>query len=509
MTKSLLLLVILLLVTTPAFAQSVDTAWVRRYNGPGNNDDEAFALAVDSSGNVYVTGESFGSGTYYDYATIKYYPNGDTAWVRRYNGPGNIHDDASGIVVDGSGNVYVAGESYGSGTYYDYATIKYYANGDTAWVRRYNGPADSSDWASAIAVDSSGNVYVTGRSYGSGTDEDFATIKYDQDGNELWVKRYNGPGNLDDGASAIAIDGSGNVYVTGYSYNSGANQDYATIKYYPNGDTAWVRRYNGPINGWDHAFAIVVDSSKNAYVTGGSYSWPSENYATIKYFPDGSIDWVRGYNGPGNDQDEAWAIAVDRSGNVYVTGLSYGNESQYDYATIRYPNNGTSGWVRRYNGPGNSWDYAYAIAADSSGNAYVTGVSWGSETYYDYATIKYDSIGNELWVQRYNGPGTDWDLASAIAIDGSGNVYVTGGSSGIGTNIDYATIKYVQFVRGDCDKDASISLVDVILLANYVLKGGPSPNPLQSGDVNCDGKYDLVDVIKLARYVLFGEPFPC
>jgi uncharacterized repeat protein (TIGR01451 family) len=66
-----------------------------------------------------------------------------------------------------------------------------------------------------------------------------------------------------------------------------------------------------------------------------------------------------------------------------------------------------------------------------------------------------------------------------------------------------------MFSRGDTNGDRSISLVDVIYLANYVLKGGPSPIPLQSGDVNCDGRYDLVDVIKLARYVLFGEPFPC
>jgi hypothetical protein len=64
-------------------------------------------------------------------------------------------------------------------------------------------------------------------------------------------------------------------------------------------------------------------------------------------------------------------------------------------------------------------------------------------------------------------------------------------------------------LKGDCNKDGSINLSDVILLANYVLKGGSPPDPLQSGDVNCDGKYNLADVILLARYVLFSEPFPC
>ena len=113
---------------------------------------------------MYVTGMSYGSGTAYDYATIKYNSSGDTMWVRRYNGPGNSDDEATAIAVDGSGNVYVTGYSDGSGTCYDYATIKYNSSGDTMWVRRYNGPGNSNDEANAIAVDGSGNVYVTGYS---------------------------------------------------------------------------------------------------------------------------------------------------------------------------------------------------------------------------------------------------------------------------------------------------------------------------------------------------------
>jgi len=116
MTKKFLLLAILFLVSVPAFAQFADTAWVRRYNGPGNSTDYAYAIAVDGSNNVYVTGMSWDSVTIEDYATIKYYPDGDTAWVRRYGGPGNLYDWAYAIAVDGSGNVYVTEESVGSGT---------------------------------------------------------------------------------------------------------------------------------------------------------------------------------------------------------------------------------------------------------------------------------------------------------------------------------------------------------------------------------------------------------
>jgi len=285
MSKVLLVFIFIFFFTLPLFAQSVDTAWVRRYNGPGNSGDEASAIALDGSGNVYVTGKSWDSGTDYDYATIKYYPNGDTAWVRRCNGPANSGDEASAIALDSSGNVYVTGKSWDSGTKYDYATIKYYPNGDTAWVRRYNGPGDKEDNAYAIAVDGSGNVYVTGKSRGSGTNYDYATIKYYPNGDTAWVRRYNEPANFSDEASAIALDSSGNVYVTGKSRGGSTNYDYATIKYYPNGDTAWVRRYNGPGNFDDFAYAIAIDGSGNVYVTGWSYggSGTDYDYATIKY----------------------------------------------------------------------------------------------------------------------------------------------------------------------------------------------------------------------------------
>jgi ankyrin repeat protein len=447
MIKTLLILSVLsglLLTAVPVFGQAVDTAWVRRYNGPGNSGDTASALAVDGSGNVYVTGYSVGSGTNYDYATIKYLPTGDTAWVRRYNGPGNDLDEVHALAVDASGNVYVTGRSYGSGTALDYATIKYLPNGDTAWVRRYDGPANWFDGAYALTVDGSGNVYVTGGSEGSGTSDDYATIKYLSNGDTAWVRRYNGPGNSGDCASALAVDSSGNVYVTGRSMYSG-DYDYATIKYNSNGDTAWVRRYNGPGNSADQAYALAVDGSGNVYVTGRSIgSGTDYDYATIKYNSNGDTAWVRRYNGSGNSGDYVHALAVDGSGNVYVTGMSPGSVTSDDYATIKYLSNGDTAWVRRYDESESSGDYAYALAVDGSGNVYVIGGSWGSGTSYDYATIKYLPTGNTAWVRKYNGPGNMDDFAYAITVDGPGNVYVTGGSNGSGTALDYTTIKYRQ-----------------------------------------------------------------
>jgi len=448
--------VMVVLLVGPAFAQTVDTAWVRRHDGPGGLDDIGYAVAVDTSGNVYVTGGCKETDTYNDYTTIKYFPNGDTAWVRTYGGPGDGHDQALAIAVDDSGYVALTGFSYGSGTDQDYATVRYYPNGDTVWARRYNGTGNSGDGAVDVATDGLGYLYVTGQSFGSGTDYDFATIKYEPDGDTAWVRRYDGPDNTGDNATAIAVDNSGNVCVTGFGVCWSEHPfDYVTIKYDPDGDTVWVRGYNGPGDGQDRASAIATDGSGNVYVTGESVGiGTDEDYCTIKYIPDGDTAWVRRYNGTADSTDEANAIAVDGSGNVYVTGRSYGVGTNFDYCTVKYDASGTEAWVRTYNGPADGYDNATAIAVDDSGNIYITGESGGIGSSGDYATLSYDPEGVVRWVKRYDGPGNASDVAQSIAVDDSGNVCVTGYSHAcveMGCN-DYATVKYVQTASGVRDE---------------------------------------------------------
>jgi hypothetical protein len=435
-SRLILILSLIVIVISPSLAQGLFMRWVSTYNGPGFATNAAVAIAVDGSDNVYVTGYSNnGYVTWDDYATIKYLPNGDTAWVRRYNGPVNFDDHATALAVNDSGNVYVTGNSQGSGTSDDYATVKYKPNGDTAWVRRYNGLGNGNDIAQALAVTDSGNVYVTGRSAGAGTIDDYATIKYKPNGDTAWVRRYNGPGNGNDGAAALAVDAGGSVYVTGYSWG-GTSMNYATVKYKPNGDTAWLRRYNGPANGGS-ATALAVDASGNVYVTGssiGSGFYP--DYATIKYAPNGDTAWVRRYDGPGSGSDVAAALAIDASGNVYVTGYS-GFYPNYDYATVKYKPNGDTAWVRRYNGPGNDWDEATALAVDAAGDVFVTGYSnTGGNN--DYLTLVYDPDGLLVSFDFYDSPGNLIDQANAIAVGAPLDVYVTGSSH----SAYYTTIKY-------------------------------------------------------------------
>ena len=414
------------------------TQWVARYNGPGSTFDDAQAIAVDNSSNVYVTGGSCGLGTNYDYCTIKYSSTGIEQWVARYNWTGNDVDIANAISLDGSGNVYVTGGSRDANSYYDFATIKYDTLGIEQWVTRYDGPGNGYDVAQTIVTDGLKNIYVSGASVGLGSGADYATIKYDSLGITQWTARYNGDGNGQDEAKAMAIDSSGYIYVTGYSTGLNTSWDFATIKYNPLGSEQWIVNYNGQGSGSDCSSAIVIDQSGNVYVTGVS----EEDYATIKYTSSGIEQWVKKYNGPGNDYDTPTSIAIDNYGNVYVTGYSISSNGDRDYATIKYDSLGNEQWVSRYNGPGNGDDYARVITIDNLDNIYVTGTSYGTGTGNDYATIKYNSSGVVQWLVRYNSLVNGADEANALAVDDSGNVYVTGKSDSTGTGSDYLTIKY-------------------------------------------------------------------
>ncbi len=436
--------------------------WVARYDGPAGADDEACAIAVDDAGSVYVTGASVGDGSGTDFATVKYDSSGAEQWVARYNGPGNAYDCPVGIVVDGSGNVYVAGTSEGSGTCPDYAMIKYNSEGDEQWVARYNGPGNGIDHCVGIAVTPAGNICMTGYSEGSGTPLDYATVSYNTDGDLLWTARYNGPDNGQDMASSLGVDGAGNVYVTGTS-DSESGRDFATVKYSPTGTQMWTARYVSEFCGDASATDIAVDASGSSFVTGDeltSYGpYVAYEYVTVAYDPSGGQQWIAGYVGGlfANVED----IALDGAGTVFVTGISDGEPYSYsDIAMISYSQSGTEQWTERYDGPGDGPDWPEDLISDGVGRVCVTGICGRESTGQDYATIGYDSSGLTCWQFFYNGPGNGDDVSCSCASDGSGNIYVTGASMGSGTGNDFATIRYepTTGIGGVSGDDLTLSL---------------------------------------------------
>lgn len=447
----ILFLCVLIISSASLTIANDNPLWTSRYSGITTGIDEVRGMVIDNNGNTYITGRSQGSGlnNNYDIATIKYNQNGDSVWVKRFNGGGMglPVDEPHDIVVDNLENVYVTGFSTGQDMTSDFITIKYNSIGDTVWVRRLSGEIGVNQIAYSLDVDGIGNVYVTGTGGGN-----YLTVSYNSNGDFLWSKTYNGIGNDFDAAYKLKIK-NGFLYVTGISrsvFGSSISADYLTIKYTLLGDSVWIKRYNGTGNNYDEPEDIYVDNSGNVYVTGFSRntsSAESADYLTIKYSSTGDSLWVRRYNGTVSGLDEAKSIVVDNSGNVYVTGRSVGSNG-YDYATIKYSSSGVEEWIQRYNGlTFNSFDEANDLALDRVGNVYVTGTSQGATMIADYVTIRYSPQGTMQWLNRYNSPANREDAAYFIAVDSLGFVYVSGNSAGSNLVADFLTMKIDKFTN--------------------------------------------------------------
>jgi uncharacterized delta-60 repeat protein len=427
----------LMVLALPFFINSQEFfifEWAATYAGPSNNRDVPGAVATDQAGNVYVAGLIAVSGWISDLVLIKYDNSGTQKWVSTYDNGG--WDSAEDMAVDSWGNIYVTGSS-DNGSYRDYLSIKYDSSGGRLWTARYSRFSNSYSMAHAIAVDSQGNAYVTGGSNG------YATIKYDSLGNQLWVAHYNGLTNSYDHAYAIALDSSGNVIVGGMSPGSGTGSDYATVKYDQNGNQLWAARYNGPANSSDDMRALAVDPAGNVCVTGYSMGLNGNyDFATVKYDNNGQLLWEARYNGPANGYDAARAIAIDKDGNIHVSGNS-GTGPSSDIVVVKYNHLGQELWVTRYNGPGNGYDYAgRRILLDSEKNIYVPAASTGLGTLTDFLAIRLDPSGAFLHEARWDSPTHLSESASDMVFDPDGNIILTGVTMKSQMDWDITTAKF-------------------------------------------------------------------
>jgi len=305
--------------------------WAARYNGPANGNDNAAAVSVARDGTkVFVTGGSFrNGGESSGMATVAYRASdGARLWAARLNSPfGNT--GARAIVSPGGNRVFVTGQVQSKTANAQYGTVAYNAaTGARLWARRYAGMG-----ATSIAVSPDlAKVYVTGESHFN-----YGTLAYSaRTGTRLWARFYGGRRSREF-ANSVAVSPGGTVLVTGGSRDPNLNTDYATVAYSPAGRQLWVRRYSGPGNHSDIASAVALGNGR-VYVTGSSWggSVTGDDYATIAYnVRTGTRVWVRRYNGPASRGDDASSLAA-RGGRVFVTGGSAGTTSGDDYATIAY-----------------------------------------------------------------------------------------------------------------------------------------------------------------------------
>jgi hypothetical protein len=366
-------------------------------------------------------------------------------WGARYNSPPDMADNAMDIAVDAAGNVYVTGSVFNSAGNLDGCTIKYDANGNQMWVRNFDRGVGDNDICRSIALDAAGNVFVTGFSRGGSSSNDVLTVKYDNAGTQQWASFYNGPYNGVDEGNSIAVDANSNVYVCGFTPDSAAGKDALTVCYNSAGTQQWAQVYDGPASGNDELLDIVLDGSANVYVTGnaaqGPFNW---DILTIKYSSAGSQLWLDAHGSP-TDGDYGKAITLDMNGNVLVgaqSGLAPNN--WFDYLAVKYTSAGVFQWDARYNNGNNKYEDLWEICADNAGYVYVTGQSQSTAAGAnpDCATVKYTPSGNQVWVQRYDGGfNNSDDRAYAMVLDDTANVYVAGYSRNA-SNLDFITIKY-------------------------------------------------------------------
>jgi hypothetical protein len=452
-----------------------DTAWTRRYSGPGNGDNEVTGMVVDARGNTYLTGHTPDATAGEDYVTIKYDTGGTALWVTRFHANENSSDWAQGIALDRNYSTIVTGYS-GFNPYYNIETIKYDMAGNPIWTRGYSGIVTTGDYGQAVAVDSSGNIYVAGYSVPVSESSDYwVTLKYDAAGDLKWaVNHYGLPGG-DSKATAVATDGRGNVFVGGYFWNgSGSYEDFCTICYDTLGNQKWIATWGGAGGAPDEITNVAATGDGGVCVTGTSLTSNSSSgystWETIRYDSTGKQTWAQNYS---SGQSLTNGMAVDKEGNVVVVGQTGGSVSSW--AIVKYGGStGNQSWDNAYKGPGNT-NSANGVAVDRNGRMiYVTGQSSNAAAT-DFVTFCYnDSSGLVLWEGTYHSPTNGESYGAAIDVDNAGNVYVSGEVFDTTAKcFDILTMKYGSFPEAAEEKPGP-ARVNALSLAI-------SPNPSRDG----------------------------
>ncbi len=414
--------------------------WKENYSE--KNQIANFPSAIDANNNAFVTGYTYpNSPSNQDATTLKYAPTGGAPlWVAHYDNGGV--DNAKAIILDASSNVYITGESDGVGTGRDIFCVKYDQNGNVIFTYRYNGASNGNDIANAITTDGTGNTFITGYTTNMGGSRDYICIKLNSLGQQQFAVIFNGTGNLNDESVAIGFN-SNRLYITGNSTNTSGNTDIVTLRLNPaNGATVWTQSINGTLNSNDLVNAILPYNNDVVIVGQVKNTVTSDDYITTRYNGNnGAIQWQKNYDFV-NTSGGATALTSDASGNFAVTGL-VNNAGIYEYHTLLYNNSGVQQWVNKVSTGLNYTSANPQIAVDQIANHfYVCGQKLGVQS--DIFVYQITPTGNKTWDELINGAQNGPDAAVDLVVNSMGQIYVAGASLNSNAKFDYTTLKISQ-----------------------------------------------------------------
>lgn len=431
----------------------------------------AMGVAVDSSGNAYVVGDTTGSlngesqvGSV-DLYLVKYSSSGSVLWTRQA-GVTAEQSYANRVSLDSSGNIFVAGYTTGglngnsqTGTN-DAFVLKYNSTGTLQWANQY-GTSGQSSYANGVSVDSSGNVFIAGYTTGglngnsqTGAKDAFVG-KLNNSGTLQWLFQMGASGK-ESIAGGVAVDTSGNAYLAGYT-TGGLNgnsqigsRDFFISKHNGgSGSIAWLNQV-GQSSKIVSGMGIALDSSNNVYLVGhgnASLSGNTLSSATdiiiAKYNESGSLSWLKQLGNQWYGFVNGFGVAVDGTGNSYLAGnttTSLNGGTQYgmiDAVAAKYNGSGSLQWVRQV-GSDVQRAQATGVHADCSGSTVVVGGTTGSltdggwvEGGSNYFITKHNDSGTRQWVKQIGSPQRSSDtIANAVARNASGDSYVAGSTTG-------------------------------------------------------------------------------
>ncbi len=433
-------------------AATVSQLWEAAFNScPLGGDINPRGMALDQQGDIYVCGESdlntWGAIWHTYPLLIKYSSKGSKEWDRTYNS-GHLmgKDKVSGLAVDSQGNIYVTGDTDVTSSDRRMFILKYDQSGKQLWIDIKTKNIVCGSELRPIATDDKGNFYVIGRSLQS---SQMFVKKCNSEGGTVWLQWYEGnsqyPGSYDYYPQFLTVDGQGNVYVTGYASNfssEGIPNYHFTLKYDTGGKLIWDQPYRAKGENWNFAYGLAVDLSGDVYVL---VRTENNKNIIIKYqgINSGQI-WESLYAHSPTGNDNALALGLAAKKTPTVTGwFKEANNIDYCY-TVQYDaSTGNQNWAATYphsaSGPIN---WGEVLAGDDQGYIYVGGRAAGAKGL-DMTTVKYDFQGKQEWAIHH--PGA-CEAATGIAVSSQGEVVVTGfsGTGNMTCRYGLLTVKYVQ-----------------------------------------------------------------